>query len=86
MAVNSDEKPKLRWYEHGWLAMPLVLILIGGLLGGLAGGLAWGVNRIVFDKVEHPVMRYVWTGLITFASFFVWVLLVLIFRQLFARQ
>lgn len=85
MTLSSDDKPKLRWYEHGWLALPLVLILIGGVLGGLTGGLAWGVNRIVFDKVEHPVMRYVWTGVVTVVAFFVWVLLVIIISRVLPK-
>lgn len=82
----ANHKPKLAWYQHGWLAMPLALIFVGGALGGLCGGAAWGLNRVVFEKAEHPIFRYVWTGLITVAAFFVWVVLVLIISAFLPKQ
>ena len=60
-----EEKPKVEWYQHVWLALPIMLVAVGGAIGGACGGAAWAINRIVFQKTKHPVLRYVWTGLIS---------------------
>ena len=64
----ESPKPKLRWYQHLWLALPFGLVAVGGAIGGACGGAAWAVNQKVFQKTENRVLRYVWTGLITVAA------------------
>ena len=59
------EKPKLEWYQHVWLGLPIALVAIGGAIGGACGGAAWALNHTIFQKTKHPVLRYVWTGLIS---------------------
>jgi uncharacterized membrane protein YsdA (DUF1294 family) len=57
--------PKLTWYQHVWVALPFALVALGGAIGGACGGAAWAVNQQVFRKTQHPVLRYVWTCLIS---------------------
>src|SRR5258708_1709384 len=77
-SLPDTTKPKLTWYQHVWLALPFALVavaswtcvallgfprmLVGGAIGGACGGAAWAINRQVFQKTEHPILRYVWTG------------------------
>ncbi len=68
-------KQKLTWYEHVWLGLPILLVFVGGLIGGACGGAAWAVNQAVFQKTKHPILRYVWTGLISAAAFVAYVFL-----------
>jgi len=73
--VPSTGPAKAAWYEQIWLALPLALVAVGGAIGGGCGGLAWGLNRIVFKKTRNPVLRYVWTGLISAAAALLWFVL-----------
>lgn len=61
-------KPKLAWYETLWIALPIALVFVGGAIGGACGGAAWGVNKKVFEVTKNPVLRYLWTGLISLAA------------------
>lgn len=68
---------KLKWYEEAWIALPIALVAVGGAIGGVCGALAWGLNRLVFMKLEHPVIKYIVTGLISFCAVIVWLILAL---------
>jgi len=63
-----EQKSKLAWYEHAWIALPIALLGVGGAIGGACGGAAWAINKTVFKKTENPVLRYVWTGLISVSA------------------
>lgn len=65
-------KPKLVWHEYLWIGLPLMLIVLGGAIGGACGGMACALNRTVFLKTRNPILRYVWTGLISAAAFVAW--------------
>ena len=65
--VPSARKP-LTWYQHVWIALPFVLVFLGGAVGGAVGGVAWAVNKAVFEKTQAPLLRYVLTGLISAAA------------------
>jgi hypothetical protein len=65
-------KHGLVWYEHIWIALPFALIAIGGAIGGGCGGAAWAINKSVFQKTQNPVLRYVFTGMISIGAFVVW--------------
>ena len=77
---------KLLWYQQVWLALPLALVAVGGAIGGACGGTAWAVNQKVFQKTKHPVLRYVWTGLISASAVVSYVLLAAVFMSFFKRQ
>lgn len=77
---------KLQWYEEVWIALPLALVGVGGAIGGLCGGLAWGLNRLLFMKVDHPVLKYVVTGLISFAAIIIWLVLALFLFALIKKH
>jgi hypothetical protein len=79
-------KTKLEWYEHLWIAWPVIMVAFGGAIGGGCGGAAWAINRTVFQKTKHPVLRYVWTGLISAASVIVWLVLVSVIVSLIHKH
>ncbi len=83
--IQPNSKPKFEWYEHLWLALPIGLVAVGGAIGGACGGAAWALNRSVFAKTQNPVLRYVWTGLISMAAVFVWLILGTILFTLIKR-
>jgi len=83
--VKEPAKPKLLWYQHVWLALPFALVAVGGAIGGACGGAAWAINQQVFRKTAHPVLRYVWTGLISAASVLAYVILAAVFISLFRK-
>jgi hypothetical protein len=62
----------LRWYEHVWVALPFAMVAFGGLIGGGCGGAAWAINKSVFQKTQNPVLRYVFTGIISVGAFVLW--------------
>jgi H+/Cl- antiporter ClcA len=74
----QPEKPKLTWYQYVWIGWPLVLVAVGGAIGGGCGGAAMAINYKVFQKTSHPVLRYVWTGLISLAAVLAYVIVVVI--------
>jgi hypothetical protein len=82
----AKSKSKFEWYEHLWLGLPIALVAVGGAIGGACGGAAWAINRSVFLKTQQPVLRYVWTGLISAAAVIVYLILVTIFVSLFRRH
>lgn len=69
-SVGSSFTPleRLTWYHQLWIGLPFALVAVGGMIGGAIGGAAWAVNKQVFQKTRNPVMRYVWTGLISLAA------------------
>ena len=83
--MPNEVKPKFEWYEHVWMGLPIALVAVGGAIGGACGGAAWGINRAVFAKTQNPVLRYVFTGLISGAAVVVWVLLATIFVTLIKK-
>jgi len=68
-------KPNLTWYHYIWIGLPLLLVAIGGAIGGACGGAACAVNRTVFLKTSNPILKYVWTGMISAAAFVVWLVI-----------
>jgi len=69
-----NAKPNLTWYQYVWIALPLLLIAVGGAIGGACGGAACAINRTVFLKTSNPVLKYVWTGIISAAAFIAWLI------------
>src|SRR3954469_21851206 len=84
--IPDANKPKLIWYEHLWLGWPFVLVFVGGAIGGACGGAAWAVNQQVFQKTRNPVLRYVWTGLISVAAIFSYRILAMIISAYFQSK
>lgn len=64
----AAETPKLIWYQYIWIGWPIALVAVGGAIGGACGGAAWAINRKVFLATPNPVLRYLWTGLISIAA------------------
>ncbi len=75
-------KPKVTWYQHVWLGLPILLVFVGGAIGGACGGAAWAINQAVFQKTRDPFLRYLWTGLISVAAFVAYFLLAVFFLSM----
>ena len=84
-AADSME-PKLQWYQHVWTALPFLLVVTGGIIGGACGGAAWGLNQQVFRKTKDPVLRYVWTGLISAGAVAAYLVVALLVASLLAQK
>jgi hypothetical protein len=67
------QNPKLTWYQHIWIGWPMGLVAVGGAIGGACGGAAWVLNKRVFHATSNPLLRYLWTGLISVASIFTYI-------------
>lgn len=72
----------LAWYDQAWIALPFVLVVVGGAIGGACGGAAWAVNRKVFGAIANPALRYAATGLISLASVVAYLALAFAFVRL----
>lgn len=81
-----EQKTKLAWYEHIWIALPIALLGVGGAIGGACGGAAWAANKTVFKKTENPILRYVWTGLISASAVAAYLVIAIFFLSLFNQQ
>jgi hypothetical protein len=66
--IAEKPHPKLAWYQLVWVGWPIALVAVGGAIGGACGGAAWALNQKVFRATKNPVLRYVWTGLISVAA------------------
>jgi hypothetical protein len=80
---STTSQVKLAWYDQVWLALPFALVTVGGAIGGACGGAAWGINQKVFRATKHPILRYVFTGLISIAAVVLYFVLALAFILLF---
>lgn len=61
--------PPLQWYQYAWMAIPLVLIFMGGAIGGFCGGLAAGISSRVFRSDMSEGMKYGASALISAGAF-----------------
>jgi hypothetical protein len=64
--------PPLRWYEHVWTALPVLMVFIGGALGGGLGGAATLWNAKIFRSDRPALVKYSLTALISSGAFFIW--------------
>ncbi len=83
-AATFTPLTKLAWHQQLWIGLPIGLVAVGGMIGGALGGGAYALNRRVFQNTRNPVLRYVWTGLISLcavAVYFVIVIFILSLRK-----
>jgi hypothetical protein len=63
-------RPLTTW-EYVWMAIPALLIILGGgLIGGAVGMAAVFSNSILLRRIRHWLPRYVFTGATTAVAFF----------------
>ena len=60
--------PPLRWYEYVWIALPIVLVAVGGAIGGAIGAIATIANGRIFRLAQGNLAKYGFTGLVTAAA------------------
>jgi hypothetical protein len=52
----------LNGWEYAWMAIPVLLVSLGGFLGGVIGAAALFSNSILMRRIRHWVPRYILTG------------------------
>ncbi len=82
----ETSNPKLKWYELVWVGWPIALLAVGGAIGGACGGAAWALNQKIFHRTKHPLLRYLWTGLISIAAIIAYLIIATIFLSIFQKS
>jgi hypothetical protein len=72
--------PSLKWYEYGWLGIPVLLIFMGGAIGGFVGALAACASGRVFRSNHSTLAKYGLSALITVGAFIAFVILATVFQ------
>jgi hypothetical protein len=73
----------LKWYEYIWIALPLVLLAIGGALGGGIGAAAAFTNAMIFRNQSMTAGKYILTLLITIGAVGLYLVLAIAIRGAF---
>lgn len=68
--IRVDIAPKIEGFAYVWVALPVLLILIGGFIGGLIGGIAMLLNFRIFRGVKEDYKKYIFTAIVTIISAF----------------
>ena len=72
----------LKWYEMVWSGLPLVLIFLGGAIGGACGAVAFVINSKIFRSESDGLLKYLITGVVSFAAVVVYLIAAVLFRML----
>ena len=54
-----------RWYELTWIALPVVLVFVGGVLGAIVGFVAAAINAQIMRTGQPLAARYLLTAGVT---------------------
>lgn len=71
----------LAWYELVWIALPLLLIFIGGAIGGGLGGVATVLNAQIMRSRQNVAAKYIFCALVSFVTFCLWAMLISLIRR-----
>jgi hypothetical protein len=85
-SIPVAAKPKLTWYQYIWVGWPIALVAVGGAIGGACGGGAWALNQKVFHATKHPLLRYLWTGLISIAAVVTYFIVAAVFLSVLKKH
>lgn len=72
----------LTWYEYLWIAIPIVLVFIGGGLGALVGILATYASARIFRADLNAFAKYGYTALVSIAALLTFAILATILQLL----
>jgi hypothetical protein len=75
----------LKWYEWLWIALPILLIFVGGALGVICGGVAVLINANIFRTNRKLTMKFLFTGLISLAAGVVYLVVAILLTALISR-
>ena len=75
----------LRWYELVWVALPILLVFLGGALGALVGGVAAAVNARILRTDQPLGARYLLSAGVTLFAVAVYGVLAIIILGLVGR-
>lgn len=79
-------EPPFQWYQYVWAGMPLALIAIGGLLGGLCGATATVLNGRIFRANWNGWFKYLLTGLVSFSTVAMYMVLIAALHLMLRRR
>jgi hypothetical protein len=80
-----EDLPELKWHERFWVGLPFGLVLVGGAIGGACGAAAAACNMRLMRGDRPPLLKYLFTGLISFAAVIAYVALATLFLSLARR-
>ena len=72
----------LKWYEWIWGGLPLLLIFFGGAIGGACGAVGFMINTKIFRTEADGLLKYLITGVVSFVTVVVYLIVALIFSFL----
>ena len=61
--------PPLQWYQYAMIAIPMILVFIGGAIGGFFGGLGAYMSSRVFRSDLSDGTKYGVSGAVALAAF-----------------
>ncbi len=67
--IKIEIRKSLKWYEYIWIAIPLILMFIGGAIGGFIGAVGILTNSVLFRKFTSQFAKYLVTGVNSFIAF-----------------
>jgi hypothetical protein len=76
----------LTLFEYVWIALPMMMMLVGGALGGGIGSVAAILNARVMRSDKPATIRFALSALITVGSFAVFLLGALLLQPLLAPR
>lgn len=65
--VTSLVEP-LKWVQWVWGGLPVLLVFAGGLLGAFIGLIAFSINAKIFRSGLGDVLKYIISGMLSFAA------------------
>ena len=71
------------WYEYVWIALPLLLFLVGGFWSGLCGVVAGYVNAQILRSNQPAAARYGLSFLVIVAAVVAWLALAIVISLAF---
>jgi hypothetical protein len=74
-----------QWYEMTWLALPILLVFVGGAIGAGVGIAAAAVNATIMRSDRPWPLRYVQTGGVSILAVVAYVVLAVIFLRTIGR-
>ena len=61
-------EPPLQWYQWLWIALPVLLVFVGGALGVVVGTVAASVNARLLRAERPPQLRYGLSALVSLGA------------------
>jgi len=74
-----------QWYEIAWLALPILLLFVGGAIGAAVGFVAAAVNATIMRSDRPWLIRYLQTGGVSILAVVAYIVLAVVFLRTIGR-